>query len=197
MSDTIFYPSSTDHDGIGRFLEVQSAHQSHTSLFKAVRLSPCPGVSDYGAAVRLDIGTPSNAADTTAKNTIALQVKDRFGGNVAKVFEIDVEVESCDVYAGNLSLPIFYALSETGAGSQGDTTFANGSPAGKKGKPRITIFTDANGAATLTVARVRADGSTAAVTNGDNLADVRLHFKLKCQPEALTANQGARCTAFT
>lgn len=197
MEDTIFYPSSTDHDAIGRFLELQSAHQSHTSLFKAMRLSPCSGVSDYGAAVRLDIGTPSNTGGAVAKNTIALQVKDRFGNNVAKVFEIDIETESCDEYAGNLSLPIYYALAETGAGSQGDTTFANGSPAGKKGKPRITIFTDANGAATLTASRVRADGSTAAVTNGGNLADLRLHFKLKCQPEALTANQGARCTAFT
>lgn len=192
--DLITYPSPDDHAAIGRFLELEK--KSHVALFRAARLSPC-GSLPYGALVKVALGAATDTTGGVAKNTFTVQVKDGFDNNIAAKFRGWVGVESCDDYAGNLSLFVFYKLTETGAGAAIDSTFADGSPVGKKGKPRLYFETDANGAATITVERLRADGITAAVTDGGNLADVRLLIKLDIQPEAIASVQRRRCTAFT
>lgn len=193
--DVLHYPDPADHNAVGRYLE--TVDKPHRALFESAARSALDGF-DYGALVWVLLGAATDTTGGVAKNTFTVQAKDRFGDNLAKVLYGWVEVESADVYAGNLSLDVFYKLTETGAGSEQDTRFADGSPVGKKGYPRLYFATDANGAATITVARVRADGSTAAVTDGSNLADVRLFVKLDIQVEAVArAVQSRRCTTFT
>lgn len=190
-------PNPFDNHAIGRYLELQD--MAHVPLFRSAAASGAGlGNHVYSVLYRVTFGAKTNTGGGAAIVSFDFALLDIYGNAVTEAHKFKVEVDSSDVYDPDIPVAVFYKLSETGAGLELDTSHRDGSPVGAHPGPRpwLTGMSSATGTGTIAVARVHADGATAAITGAAG-SDVRLHIGFDVQVEAQKQTQGQRIILFT